>query len=194
MALLPFRSSSSKRFDRLILPYMKGMYIFAYRLTGQKQDAEDLVQDVVVKMYPRLDELENMQQPQPWLNRVLYRHFVDLTRKQSSQREISVSTLVAAESQTAFIESLGEASPDASAGIDQTRIGETVKRLLNTLPPDQRTLLLLHDADGWRQEDIATVLDVPVGTIKSRLHRSRAFMRERLKKQMEPFEKQQREG
>ena len=94
------------------------------------------MQEVVVKMYPRQDELENVQQRQPWLNRVLYRHFVDLTRKQSSQREISVSTLVAAESQTAFIESLGEASPDASAGIDQTRRAETVNRILHTLPPD----------------------------------------------------------
>lgn len=194
MALLPFRQSPSKRFDRLVLPYMRGMYNFAYRLTGQQQDAEDLVQDVVVKLYPRLDELEDVQQLQPWLNRVLYRHFVDLTRKQSSQREISASTLVPAESQTAFMESLGEASPDASAGIDQTRIDETVRRLLGSLPPDQRTLLLLHDADGWRQEDIAMVLDVPVGTIKSRLHRCRAFMRERLKKQLEPFETQQREG
>lgn len=194
MALLPFRSSPSKRFDRLVLPYMRGMYNFAYRLTGQQQDAEDLVQDVIVKLYPRLDELENVQQPQPWLNRVLYRHFVDLTRKQSSQREISASSLVAAESQTAFMESLGEASPDASTGIDRVRIDDTVKRLLSTLPPDQRTLLLLHDADGWRQEDIAMVLDVPVGTIKSRLHRCRAFMRERLKKQLEPFERQQREG
>ncbi|MBL3556159.1 MULTISPECIES: RNA polymerase sigma factor [Marinobacter] len=194
LALLPFRSSQSKRFDRLVLPYMRGMYNFAYRLTGQQQDAEDLVQDVVVKLYPRLDELEKVQQPQPWLNRVLYRHFVDLTRKQSSQREINASMLVSAENQTSFMESLGEAGPDASAGIDQARIDDTVKRLLNTLPPDQRTLLLLHDADGWRQEDIAQVLDVPVGTIKSRLHRSRAFMRERLKKQLEPFERQQREG
>lgn len=194
MSLLPFRSSPSKRFDRLILPYMRGMYNFAFRLTGQQQDAEDLVQDVIVKLYPRLEELENVQQPQPWLNRVLYRHFVDLTRKQSSHREINASTLVAADSQNAFMESLGEASPDASAGIDQTRIDNTVKRLLNSLPPDQRTLLLLHDADGWRQEDIAMVLDVPVGTIKSRLHRCRAFMRERLKKQLEPFEREQREG
>lgn len=194
LALLPFRSSQSKRFDRLVLPYMRGMYKFAYRLTGQQQDAEDLVQDVIVKLYPRLDELESVQQLQPWLNRVLYRHFVDLTRKQSSHREISASTLVTAENQTAFMESLGEASPDASSGIDQTRIDDTVKRLLNTLPPDQRTLLLLHDADGWRQEDIALILDVPVGTIKSRLHRCRAFMRERLKKQLEPFERQQREG
>lgn len=194
MTLLSFRPSATKRFDRLVLPYMRGMYSFAYRLTGHQQDAEDLVQDVVVKLFPRLDELENVQQLQPWLNRVLYRYFVDLTRKQSWHREVNVSMLVDADSQASFVESLGETSPDASAGIDQARISDTVTRLLGKLPPDQRTLILLHDADGWRQEDIAMVLDVPVGTIKSRLHRCRAFLRERLQKQLEPFETQQREG
>ena len=193
MALLPFRSSQSKRFDRLVLPYMRGMYNFAYRLTGQRQDAEDLVQDVVVKLFPKLDDLEQIQQLQPWLNRVLYRHFIDLTRKQSSQREISASTLVDAESQTGFMESLGETSPDASAGIDRVRIKTIVNDLLSSLPPDQRTLILLHDADGWRQEDISSVLNLPVGTIKSRLHRCRSSMRERLKKKLEPFGGQLRE-
>ncbi len=187
MALLPFRASPTKRFDRLILPYMRGMYHFAYRLTGQQQDAEDLVQDVVLKLYPRLDELEDVQQLQPWLNRVLYRHFVDQTRKGSNQYEVNASTLVDSDNQAAFMESLSESNPDASVEIDQARVGKIVNDLLSSLPPDQRTLILLHDADGWRQEDISVVMDLPVGTIKSRLHRCRSFLRERLTRKLEPF-------
>jgi len=53
--------------------------------------------------------------------------------------------------------------------------------------PDERTLVLLHDVDGWRQEDIAHVLDTAVGTIKSRLHRCRRKMREQLGEELEPF-------
>ena len=192
--MLPFRSSPEKRFDRLILPYMKGMYRFAYRLTGQRQDAEDLVQDVVLKLFTKLNELEKVQQLQPWLNRILYNHFVDVTRKRSSQRDINASTLVDSDNQAAFMESLGETSPDASGDIDQERVSLSVNRLLYSLSPDQRTLILLHDVDGWSQSDIATVLDVPVGTIKSRLHRCRSHLRERLKKHLEPFEGQLREG
>ncbi|WP_166266990.1 RNA polymerase sigma factor [Marinobacter caseinilyticus] len=187
MTLLPFRPSRTKRFERLVQPNLRLLYQFAYRLTGQQQDAEDLVQDVVVKLFPRLDELEGVEQLRPWLNRVLYRHFVDLTRKQARRREVNAGTLVSADRETSFMESLGEAGPDASAGIDQMQLKETLNRLLGDLSPDQRTLILLHDADGWRQEDIAHVLDVPVGTVKSRLHRSRALLRERLQKEMEPF-------
>jgi RNA polymerase sigma factor (sigma-70 family) len=194
LALLPFRASATKRFDRLILPYMRGMYHFAYRLTGQQQDAEDLVQDVVLKLFSRLDDLENVQQLQPWLNRVLYRHFVDQTRKGFNQYEVTASTLMDASNQAAFIESLAETTPDASSGIDRTRMSTIVKDLLGSLPPDQRTLILLHDADGWRQEDISVVLDLPVGTIKSRLHRCRSFLRERLAKKLEPFESSVRDG
>lgn len=168
------------------------MYYFAYRLTGQQQDAEDLVQDVVVKLVPRLDELEGVEQVKHWLNRVLYRHFIDVTRKQARRKEVSASMLVDADSQTSFMESLGDASPDASDSIDQIHVNDTLKRLLSDLPPDQRTLLLLHDADGWRQEDIAQVLEVPIGTIKSRLHRSRALLRKRLQKELEPFALRQR--
>ena len=58
-------------------PHLEAMYRFAYRLAGQQQDAEDLVQDVVLKLYPRLSELESVEQLRPWLNRVLYRHFID---------------------------------------------------------------------------------------------------------------------
>lgn len=173
---------------------MRGMYNFAYRLTGQQQDAEDLVQDVVLKLFPRLDELEEVQQLQPWLNRVLYRHFIDQTRKGSNQYEVNASTLVDASNQADFIESLSESSPDASSSIDQTRMGKIVNDLLSSLPPDQRTLILLHDADGWRQEDISAVLDIPVGTIKSRLHRCRSFLRERLTKKLEPFGSSVRDG
>lgn len=170
------------------------MYNFAYRLTGQQQDAEDLVQDVVLKLFPRLDELEEVQQLQPWLNRVLYRHFVDQTRKSASQREVNASTLVSPDRQSAFIESLSETTPDASASIDQQRISEIVNDLIGSLPPDQRTLILLHDADGWRQEDISAVMGLPVGTIKSRLHRCRSHMRDRLRKKLEPFETPLRQG
>ncbi len=57
---------------------------------------------------------------------------------------------------------------------------------MEQLSPDQRTLLLLHDVDGWRQEDVAEVLGVAVGTVKSRLHRSRATLRKYLQQRMEP--------
>jgi len=192
LALLSFRQSKSKRFDRLVQPHLKTMFTFAYRLTGREHDAEDLVQDVVVKLYPRLDELESVDHLRPWLHRVLYRHFVDTIRKRPAGREINTSALDLHDEQTPFLETRVGSEPDPLANVEGDIRSQTLKRLLGELHPDQRTLLLLHDADGWRQEDIAEVLDVPIGTIKSRLHRTRALLRTKLQEELEPFEQQLR--
>jgi RNA polymerase sigma-70 factor (ECF subfamily) len=69
---------------------------------------------------------------------------------------------------------------------DQSRLGFMLDEAMDRLSPDQRTLLLLHDVDGWRQEDVAEVLGVAVGTVKSRLHRSRATLRKHLQQRLEP--------
>ncbi len=163
------------------------MYRFAYRLSGQQQDAEDLVQDVVVKLYPRLDELESVEQLRPWLNRVLYRHFVDQVRRRGRRGEVTVSDLVEDGRQVDYLDSQASESPEFAEQISTERLGPVLDAVLKTLSPDQRTLMLLHDVDGWSQEDIAQVLAVPVGTVKSRVHRCRANLRKKLQTHPELF-------
>src|SRR5690554_3894856 len=162
------------------------MHAFAYRLTGSRQDAEDLVQDVVVKLYPKLDELESVEQLRPWLNRVLYRQFIDSVRKKNRQADRPVSDLMEADSQSEWLDTLESDSQSPELELSQARLGPVLDKALAQLSPDQRTLLLLHDVDGWRQEDVAEVLGVPVGTVKSRLHRCRANLRKFLQECMEP--------
>lgn len=131
MAILPFRPSAQKRFQRMVQPHLQAMHGFAWRLTGNSQDAEDLVQDVVVKLYPRLDELESVDQLRPWLNRVLYRQFIDGLRKKSRQADQPVSDLMDADSQSDWLDSLeaDDHSPELAlgqaltAGIEQFREG-----------------------------------------------------------------------
>ncbi|MBZ0333386.1 hypothetical protein MARI_10220 [Marinobacter sp. JH2] len=193
MALFPFRQSKSKRFERLVQPHLKAMFAFAYRLTGRQHDAEDLVQDVVVKLYPKLDELEAIDQLRPWLNRVLYRQFVDSIRKRPAGREINASVMDDTESATPYLDTLPSDVADPITGLAQASNNVALTRALNQLTPDQRTLILLHDVDDWRQDDIAEVLEVAVGTVKSRLHRTRATLRKFLQAELEPFEGEERE-
>lgn len=187
MALLPFRPSRSKRFETLVQPHLQGMYRFAFRLAGQQQDAEDLVQDVVVKLYPRLDELESVDQLRPWLNRVLYRHFIDQVRRKGRQSDRPLSEVVEPGLQSSYLDSFVADCPEPDEQLDMDRLGPVLNAVLETLTPDLRTLVLLHDVDGWRQEDIAEVLAIPLGTVKSRLHRCRAALREKLQRELEPF-------
>lgn len=163
------------------------MYRFAFRLAGQQQDAEDLVQDVVVKLYPRLDELEAVDQLRPWLNRVLYRHFIDQVRRKGRQSDRPLSEVMESDMQSSYLDSFAANCLEPDEQLDMDRLGPVLSTVLDSLTPDQRTLVLLHDVDGWRQEDIAGVLDIPLGTVKSRLHRCRAALREKLQRELEPF-------
>lgn len=178
----------------LVQPHLDAMYRFAFRLAGQQQDAEDLVQDVVIKLYPRLEELEAVDQLRPWLNRVLYRQFVDQVRRKNRQGDRPLTELVGTESQADWLDSLESDGMGPDLHLEQGRLRPALDRVLATLTPDQRTLLLLHDVDGWRQDDIAEVLDVPVGTVKSRLHRCRAALRRKLQHELEPNESADRVG
>ncbi|MEE3170130.1 MAG: RNA polymerase sigma factor [Pseudomonadota bacterium] len=186
MAIFPFRSSRARRFDVLVQPHLDAMYRFAFRLAGQQQDAEDLVQDVVIKLYPRLEELEAVEQLRPWLNRVLYRQFIDQVRRKGRQLDRPLTEFVGPEDQSDWFDSLesDESGPDLQ--LEQSRLGPMLDAVLAELPPDHRTMLLLHDVDGWRVEDIAEVLDVPEGTVKSRLHRCRSALRNKLRHEVEP--------
>lgn len=186
LSILPFRTSKKRRFEALIQPHLEGMYRFAYRLSGQQQDAEDLVQDVVCKLYPKLEELESVEQLRPWLNRVLYRHFIDQVRRKGRQGDRPLSELVEADSQADWLDSLEADEAGPPLLLEQSRLGPVLDLAMASLDPDQRTLILLHDVDGWRQEDIAEILDIPLGTVKSRLHRIRAALRKKLQRQLEP--------
>jgi len=172
----------------LVQPHLEAMYRFAFRLAGQQQDAEDLVQDVIIKLYPRLDELEAVEQLRPWLNRVLYRQFIDQIRRKNRQVDRPLTELVGSESQVDWLDSLESDSAGPDFQLERARLGPVLDRVLATLTPDQRALLLLHDVDGWRQEYIAEVLDIPLGTVKSRLHRCRATLRKKLQRELEPIE------
>ncbi len=81
----PFRKDSHAQFEKLVSPHFNNLYKLAYRLTGQRDNAEDLVQDLLLKIYPRLEEMQGIDKLAAWLSRVLYRLFIDQYRQQQRQ-------------------------------------------------------------------------------------------------------------
>lgn len=172
--------SVHQQFETLLQPHLQRLYQLAFRFTGQRADAEDLVQDVVIKLYPRLQEMQKIEKLSPWLARVLYRHFVDRTR--SKQR--SPIHLVADDEATPEDYSNGSTGPadNTEESILQNRLQSALQRLND----DQRALVILHDVEGYTLNEIHRMHDVSIGTLKSRLNRARSRLRELLKN-MEPF-------
>ncbi|VAW53930.1 RNA polymerase ECF-type sigma factor [hydrothermal vent metagenome] len=176
----PSRPSEHEQFKALLQPYLQQLYKLAFRFTGQRADAEDLVQDVVVKLYPRLQEMQKIEQLSFWLARVLYRQFID--RMRSKQR--SPLHLVG-DDEIALDEHKDETTGPAE-NVESTLLQKRLQAALNQLNEDQRALIIMHDVEGYTLSEIHTMFNIPVGTLKSRLNRARSRLRELLKS-MEPF-------
>ena len=169
-------------FEALLRPQLNYLYRISYRFTGNKADAEDLVQDLLVKLYPRQDELEKVTHLRPWLVRVLYRMFVDNERKQkrSPLRLVKKNPDIDADTDDP-VDQIAGTEPDPEQYTRAQILSEHIERALNQLGKDQRAVITLHDIEGYALTELETLLEVPMGTLKSRLHRARGKLRDILK-------------
>ena len=172
--------SHSDQFEQLMHPHLDRLYRLAYRLAGTVADAEDLLQDVLIKLYSQRQELTSIENLSPWLGRVLYNQFIDQQRKYSRQR---VHLVAPRDSQTAEhhpLESAASPLPGPEIAVDQasdiTRLGTALAQLSE----DHRLVVMLHDAEGYTLDEVNKITGVALGTLKSRLHRARARLRDLL--------------
>lgn len=166
----------SVTFERLLRPHLDRLYRFAYRLTGSKAEAEDLFQDVLVKLFDKLDDLVKIEEPGSWISRVLYNHFIDDRRRFARQRLVSVDE---GQLPPGGVDSLpGSDNPERTAERldDITRLNNA----LAELSEEHRIVVLLHDTEGYKLKEFQDITGFPLGTLKSRLHRARARLRELL--------------
>ncbi|MCF6211452.1 MAG: RNA polymerase sigma factor [Gammaproteobacteria bacterium] len=180
--ILPFRvqRETLPDFETLVRPHLDHLYRLAYRFCGHRQDAEDLVQDLLVKLYPRHAEIVKIEKLRPWLVTILYRMFIDGTRRKARSR------LELIDDETKFYECIASSDerPEQSLAREQ-RVAQ-IQVAFEQLSDDHRTLLALHDIEGYRLAELEEMLAVPLGTLKSRIHRARARMRILLGEVMEP--------
>jgi len=161
-------------FERLVRPHFDRLYRLAWRLTGAKAEAEDLFQELLIKAFGKLDDLVEIDEPGSWLCRVMYNLFIDERRRFARRRMHMVEE--------------GQLAGDGLAGLpgndnplhDNERL-EKLRHLdaaLAQLSDEHRVVVLLHDTEGYKLTEIQALTGVPVGTVKSRLHRARARLRE----------------
>ena len=162
-------------FEALLRPHMDRLYRLAFRLAGQKAEAEDLFQDVLIKAFSRLDELVDIEEPGSWLCRVMYNHFIDNRRRFARQRLVAVEEGQLPPGQ-GIEEMPGTQSPEADVAREANIM--RLDNALNKLSDEHRLVVLLHDTEGYKLKEIEALTGTPVGTLKSRLSRARARLRE----------------
>ncbi len=160
-------------FEALVSPHVEQLYRLAYRYTGQQADAEDLVQDLLIKLYPRTPELQQVGQLKPWLAKSLYYLYVDRYRSQK-RSPIEFGQEHDIEAATANSNHQGELSPQRQDTI------RDLQRAIDHLSDEHRILILMHDVEAYTLTELESILETPLGTLKSRLHRGRAKLRKLL--------------
>lgn len=169
------------RFERDALPYLDQLYGAAMRMTKNPADAEDLVQETFAKAFGSFAQYQPGTNLKAWLYQILNNTFRSLYRKQQRQpqqtdaAEVEDWQLHKAASHTA--DGLRSAEDEALDNIPDRQIRDA----LASLPEDRRMAVYLADIEGFSYKEIAEILDIPLGTVMSRLHRGRRQLREMLR-------------
>ncbi len=165
-------------FNEEIIPHLDALYNFGLRLTSDPNDAEDLVQDTIVKAYRFFNSYEKGTNAKAWLFRILKNSYINNYRKQSKKPQEVDYDEVATFYETVRAERTE--SSDLEDKMFRELIDDDLSKALDSIPEDFRTVVLLCDVEDFTYEEIANMLDVPIGTIRSRLHRGRNLLKTQL--------------
>lgn len=169
-----------KIFEEEFLPHANALKTFAFHLTYSDEEANDLVQETFFKAYRHIDKYEEGTNAKAWLFKILKNAYINEYRKKSRR-----PTKVDYEEVSAYHDSEDDKITgylDLREDIFQYMMGDEVTMAINALPLDFRTVILLCDIEGFTYEEIAKIIDVPIGTVRSRLFRARNLLKEKLKK------------
>lgn len=159
-------------YAELVRRYQDRLFNSVYRVTGQAEDAEDIVQETFVKAYRALTRYQGSAQFFTWIYRIALNGAISHKRRRRPAVSLDSEPLLSAAEPPD--ESFGH-RPDAA--ILRQEDEAVLQAGLNQLNPEFRAALVARDIDGLKYEEIAEVLDVPVGTVRSRIHRARLELR-----------------
>ena len=160
------RSGDGAAFDELVRRHMRKAYAVAYRLLGQRQDAEDVVQEAMLAALTRLDTFDRGRPFAPWLLRIVANRALNL-RKARALRQVEPIPVMTPS---------GDASPHEAA--ERSELREELHRALARLPEQQRWIVQLFDIDGFTGPEIVAMLEIADGTVRWHLHQARHALRE----------------
>jgi RNA polymerase sigma-70 factor (ECF subfamily) len=166
-------SASQREIVQLVEEFYESLYRYAYRLSGSATDAEDLAQDTFCKAQSQWEQLRDRSRVRSWLFSILRNAYLYHVRSERTQK------LVSLENMGDFPEA---SSPEPAFEVD----ANALQVALNELPEVYRTPIILYYFEDFSYRDIADQMELPIGTVMSRLARAKAFLRQRLEPKLEP--------
>ncbi|MCB0736656.1 MAG: sigma-70 family RNA polymerase sigma factor [Bacteroidetes bacterium] len=171
------KPEKDKLFQEAFLPLMDSLYNFGYYLANDEDTAKDLLQETFMKAYRFIEYFQIGTNAKAWLIRIMKNTFINEYRKKSkAPHKVDIDDI----NQKEDIDD-SHVVLDMRSEVYNSLMGDEITRAVNALPVDYRLIILLCDIEGFKYDEIAKIIDVPIGTVRSRLHRARNMLKEKLK-------------
>jgi RNA polymerase sigma-70 factor (ECF subfamily) len=174
------RAGDDRAFRELVRRFERPVFSLVYRLVRHRETAEDLAQEAFVKVYQNLDRYDPRYKVSSWIFKIAHNHAVDHLRRRRLETLSLEGSPYATDAEDREDSALHPAAPDESPEdeVAARELGGALERAIGRLRPEYRTAVLLRHVEGHAYEEIARIMDVPVGTVKTYLHRARAQLKE----------------
>lgn len=173
-------------FNLLVQRYEKVVYNFAYRLTNNYDDANDVAQDAFVRAYNAIGSFRGDAAFSTWLFRITTNVYLDEKKKQKAHPVQSLDEFIELE-ESAVGRQVEDPSPGPEEVVADKDRSQIIAKAIGSLPDFQRAMVVLYHVNHRSYEEIADIMKLPIGTVKSRLNRARIAMKEKLSEVRELF-------
>jgi RNA polymerase sigma-70 factor (ECF subfamily) len=163
-------------FEAEAMPYLDALYNTAYRMTRNAEDAEDLVQETYLKGYKYHDKFEQGTNLKAWLFKIMKNTFINNYRKAQQAPPQSDFSDIEESFESQVSDDAVRQIKNPEDELLETVLDEDVQKAIENLPPDYRMVVLLADLEGFSYKEISDILEIPVGTVMSRLYRGRKLL------------------
>ena len=168
-----------EKFEVELLPHLEALHTFAFHMTGREEDAEDLVQDTYMKAFKFIDKYDQGTNAKAWLFKILKNVYInEFRRKNRRPKQVDYEDASGLhEGEDSALTSYYDLREDVFDNI----MGDEVSEAIQSLPEEFRTIIFLCDIEDFSYDEISKILEIPVGTVRSRLFRARNMLKEKLK-------------
>lgn len=180
------KEGDRRAFDALVRMHEKRVYNLAYRLSGNYDEAGDITVEAFLRVYQAINNFRGDANFSTWIYRIVTNVYLDRRKRQKNRQTLSLEEYVELE-ESQVTRQIEDPSPGPEALVEAQQRQELLQKAIESLPEYQRAMIVLYHVDGLSYEEIAEVLSLPIGTVKSRLNRARLALREKLEPIREAF-------
>lgn len=167
-------------FERLVRTHQDRLFACAYRLTGNRDDAEDLLQQSLMEAYTAFPRFQQGTHFDRWVYRIMHNTYLDTVRRRPRFVVQSLDEVLETDEGTVAGREIADPHGGPEMELMEKTLSEPIQQALDALPTEFRSVVVLAEMQGLSYEEVARALHCPVGTVRSRLHRARALLRRAL--------------